>query len=156
MDIIPIAFINEFPAQANGIVGANYGNQCGSTYYSGPGYPAGVVDPKNNTVLPASCWPLQQDIAYCQQNTNTKILLSLGGATGNYDLATAADGIYLANWIWGAYGPYNQSWVDAGGLRPLDRGADNKTLTDTVDIDGFDFDIEHTTKGRFLCFGFMT
>jgi chitinase len=98
--------------------------------------------------MPLECAPLQRDINYCQKSTNKKILISLGGQSGGYALNNAADGVYLANWLWGAYGPYNQTWVDNGGIRPLDRGFDNKTLTDTVDVDGFDFDIEHTSAGK--------
>lgn len=74
--------------------------------------------------------------------------MSLGGDSTSYQLNGAADGIYLANFLWGAYGPYNASWVAAGGVRPLDRGLYNTNTSMTIDIDGFDFDIEHTSAGN--------
>lgn len=143
MDIIPIGFINIFPPQANGLVAETFGNQCWNGNYTGPGY-NGVKNPKND-FLYEQCPNLQRDIIYCQQKTNKKILLSLGGAVGNYQLNGAADGIYLAEFLWGAYGPYNPSWT---GVRPLDRGYNNATAGDTVDFDGFDFDIEQSSPGN--------
>jgi chitinase len=48
------------------------------------------------------------------------------------------------------YGPYNQTWVDNGGLRPLDRGFYNTSTSPAyqIDIDGFDFDIEIGPTGK--------
>jgi chitinase len=147
--VIPIAFIVAFPPQANGIVGANYGNQCGgNSFYNGPGYMGAAPVAANNNLLPSDCGPLQEAIHYCQTQTKKKILLSLGGQSGGYGLNNAADGIYLADFLWGAYGPYNQTWVDNGGIRPLDRGGNNITTADTVDFDGFDFDIEQSSGGK--------
>jgi chitinase len=126
------------------LVGEAYAsNACwASPYYQGPGYPVGDINTANNVLL-TQCPDLQEDIWDCQQNTKTKLLISLGGAAadGNYQLNNADDGIYLANFLWGAYGPYQQSWVDAGGIRPLD-GGDNADPTKQIDVDGFDFDIE--------------
>ncbi|KAL5331921.1 hypothetical protein ACEPPN_001461 [Leptodophora sp. 'Broadleaf-Isolate-01'] len=143
VDIIPIGFINIFPNLANGLVAENFGNQCWDGNYTGPGY-NGVNNPKNN-FLYRQCPQLQEDIYYCQTKTKKKILLSLGGDGGNYQLNGPADGEYLADFLWGAYGPYNASWVAKGGVRPLDRGASNTDLSKTIDIDGFDFDIEQTS-----------
>jgi chitinase len=143
VDIIPIGFINIFPPQANGLVAETFGNQCWNGNYTGPGY-EGVNDPSDN-FLYQQCPDLQRDLYYCQQNTNKKILLSLGGAAGDYYLNGAADGVYLANFLWGAYGPYNSSWT---GVRPLDRGYYNTNTSMTIDFDGFDFDIEQTTPGE--------
>lgn len=145
VDIIPIGFINIFPNLANGLVAENFGNQCWDGNYTGPGY-NGVNNPNNN-FLYRQCPQLQEDIYYCQTQTKKKILLSLGGDGGNYVLNGAADGRYLADFLWGAYGPYNATWVANGGVRPLDRGSTNLDLTKTIDIDGFDFDIERASPG---------
>lgn len=153
VDIIPIGFIDLFPKQANGLVEENFSNQCwgpGYANYTGPG------DQPQDNFLYTRCPYLQQDIYYCQTQTNKKILLSLGGANvpGKelYDLSGAADGEYLADFLWGAYGPidqqYNEVWVAAGSVRPLDRGLYNTDLTMAVDFDGFDFDIEVTSSGK--------
>jgi hypothetical protein len=97
-------------------VAENFGNQCWNGNYTGPGY-NGVNNPANN-FLYRQCPQLQEDIYYCQTQTKKKILLSLGGEGGNYQLNGKADGEYLADFLWGAYGPYNASWVAAGGVRP--------------------------------------
>ncbi len=86
---------------------------------------------------------------YCQKNTNTKILLSLGGDTPDYQLTGAAAGVAFADFLWGAYGPLTAAWKAAGGIRPLDRGYDNVTAADVIDIDGFDLDIEHASTGMY-------
>jgi chitinase len=116
--------------------------------YPGPGYD-GVNNPSNNVLL-TECPYIQQDLYDCQQNTNTKLLISLGGdpTAGNYQLNNAADGVYLANFLWGAYGPYDQSWVDAGGVRPFDGGFSGTNKSMTIDVDGFDFDIEKASPGK--------
>ena len=127
------------------MIGENFGNKCyGDSYYQGPGN-----DPAENQ-LPTRCPTVQEDIPYCQQTRNKKILLSLGGASSTYALTGADEGIALADFLWGAYGPLTDDWVAAGGLRPLDRSSTN---TDTsaeyqIDIDGFDFDIEYTSSGK--------
>lgn len=145
VDIIPIAFINVFPDQGNGLIGENFGNKCyGDSYYQGPGN-----DPAENQ-LPTRCPTVQEDIPYCQ-SIGKKILLSLGGATNTYALTGTDEGIALADFLWGAYGPLTAEWTAAGGIRPLDRGSSN-TDTSTeyqIDIDGFDFDIEYPSAGRY-------
>lgn len=132
VDIIPIGFVNAFPAQANGLVGDDYGNQCGSAVYAGPGY-MGAAPVAADNLLHASCPALSIDIAYCQASTNKKILLSLGGAIGTYALDTQEDGIYLANYLWKSYGPYDPLWAAMPNhYRPFGE----------IAVDGFDFDIE--------------
>jgi hypothetical protein len=146
--------MTEFPAQGNGLPGFVSGaNGCwGGAYYSGPGYD-GVNDPLENG-LPVQCPAIQQDIPLCQQ-LGKKILISLGGAaaTGTYQLTNSTDGIAFAEWVWGAYGPYNQTWINinpAVNLRPFDRGYFNSDMSSQyqIDIDGFDFDIERAPTGK--------
>lgn len=155
IDIIPIGFITEFPAQGNGLPGFVSGdNGCwGLPYpnYAGPGYD-GIDNPLADS-LPTTCPYIQQDIPICQQ-LGKKILISLGGAanTGSYQLTGATDGVAFAEWIWGAYGPYNQTWVDLSpsNVRPFDRGWYNTDPSPDyqIDIDGFDFDIERSPLGK--------
>jgi chitinase len=157
-DIIPIGFINVFPPAANGYVGANYGNACYGEgyYYKGPGYGGKKPVPAQD-LLPNYCQRVQDGIPKCQKLYGKKILLSIGGAAPTWNpitqkndktykgqLKSAADGEYFATFLWKAYGPYDPAYK---GIRPLDRGADNKTESIRIDIDGFDFDIEDTLAG---------
>lgn len=83
-----------------------------------------------------------------------KILLSLGGdyLTGPYQVTGVTEGVAFAEWLWGAYGPYNQTWIDLNpeaNIRPFDRGLYNTDPSSDyqIDIDGFDFDIERAPTG---------
>ncbi|KAE9362672.1 glycoside hydrolase family 18 protein [Stipitochalara longipes BDJ] len=138
IDIIPVAFINAFPPQANGLIGVGMASNTvdGSPFYKGPGYAGNPPDASNDKMY-TDCSPIANALYTCQQTTKTKFLLSLGGAVGTYNLNNATDGIYLANLLWGAFGPYNSTWVANGGIRPFD-----VSPTQTIEFDGFDFDIE--------------
>lgn len=156
MDIIPIGFINTFPAQSNGWIGTNYGNACWAGVDDAPGYDG--KDNNTNNRLLTTCPTVAGGITVCQAQ-GKKVLLSLGGAFTQtaggpppYDLTGKADGIALANFLWGAYGPYKQSWVAAGNPRPLD-GYTSALVADAshhIDIDGFDFDIELPSSGTYF------
>ncbi|KAF7915018.1 uncharacterized protein EAE98_011341 [Botrytis deweyae] len=142
VDIIPLAFMNVFPAQGDGYPAENFGNACyGQPIFTpGPGYPLGDVDTSKDQLY-VQCPGIQEGIPYCQ-SLGKKILLSLGGASNTYQLTGAADGEYFADFLWGSYGPFKQSWVDAGGIRPMDGGYYGTDPSVHIDIDGFDFDIE--------------
>ncbi|TGO40934.1 hypothetical protein BHYA_0029g00440 [Botrytis hyacinthi] len=142
VDIIPLAFMNVFPAQGDGYPAENFGNACyGKPIFTpGPGYPLGDVDTSKDQLY-VQCPGIQEGIPYCQ-SLGKKILLSLGGASNTYQLTGAADGEYFADFLWGSYGPFKQSWVDAGGIRPMDGGYYGTDPSVHIDIDGFDFDIE--------------
>lgn len=153
IDIIVIGFHNVFPPAGNGYPGNNFGNKCWATTYQGPGY-NGKYTPGNDRLFSA-CPTVQAQIPQCQAK-GKKILLSIGGQAKTNNpftqvpetyvgqLKNAADGTYFANWMWNAYGPKNPSYL---GPRPLDRGQNNATASITIDIDGFDFDIEGTVNG---------
>ncbi|KUJ13809.1 glycoside hydrolase [Mollisia scopiformis] len=135
-DVIPIVFIDYFPQQGNGWPGTNFGNQCGTGVYSAPGYD-GVDNPANNQLL-NDCPSIAPDIPICQITYGKKIVLSLGGGGSlNYQLTGEADGIFFADFLWGAYGPQNATWFAEGNSRPYD-GPNGEE----VKLDGFDFDIE--------------
>ncbi|KAH8660139.1 glycoside hydrolase superfamily [Xylariales sp. PMI_506] len=136
IDVIILSFVDLFPQQANGYPGINLGNQCWADTYAGPGY-NGVNVPANNRLY--KCPNIQQDLNQCRTTSNTKFLLSLGGATTAYQLTGAQDGTQLANLLWNMFGPYNATWVQQGGPRPFDyNGA-------AFSVDGFDLDIEHAS-----------
>ncbi|KAI9645334.1 Chitinase 2 [Ciborinia camelliae] len=141
VDIIPLAFMNVFPAQGDGYPAEDFGNACyGQPIFTpGPGY-GGIVDPPKDQLY-VQCPGIQEGIPYCQ-SLGKKILLSLGGASATYQLTGADDGEYFADFLWGSYGPFKQSWLDAGGIRPMDGGYYGTDSSIHIDIDGFDFDIE--------------
>lgn len=131
-----------FPPQANGYLATNFGNRCSGQVYSGPGY-NGVVNHNQDGLL-SNCPELQSHISACQA-LGKKILLSLGGDSSSYQLNNVADGQNLADFLWGAYGPVNQTWINQGKPRPFG---------DATVLDGFDFDIEHTSPSMtsfYLC-----
>ncbi|KAJ8058552.1 hypothetical protein OCU04_012731 [Sclerotinia nivalis] len=142
IDIIPLAFMNVFPAQGDGYPAENFGNACyGQPIFTpGPGYPLGDVDTSKDQLY-VQCPGIQEGIPYCQ-SLGKKILLSLGGASNTYQLTGVADGEYFADFLWGSYGPFKQSWLDNGGIRPMDGGYYGTNPNIHIDIDGFDFDIE--------------
>jgi chitinase len=78
-------------------------------------------------------------IPYCQ-SLGIKILLSLGGQYNGsgYALTSVQDAEYMADFLWGAFGPLNSS---ANWPRPFD------TEDLSNEVDGFDFDIEHVNTG---------
>ncbi|KAF7867175.1 hypothetical protein EAF04_005259 [Stromatinia cepivora] len=142
IDIIPLAFMNVFPAQGDGYPAENFGNACyGQPIFTpGPGYPLNDVDTSKDQLY-VQCPGIQEGIPYCQ-SLGKKILLSLGGASNTYQLTGVADGEYFADFLWGSYGPFKQSWLDNGGIRPMDGGYYGTDPDIHIDIDGFDFDIE--------------
>ncbi|KAI1433838.1 carbohydrate-binding module family 18 protein [Xylaria sp. CBS 124048] len=139
IDIIILSFVHLFPQQANGYPGINFGNQCSGERYSGPGAGAGAgagvqKDASRDSLM--KCPDLQRDLQSCRR-TNKKVLLSLGGATPEYQLNGPLDGADFAHMLWGMFGPRQESWVSKGLPRPFDDGAAEFA------VDGFDLDIEH-------------
>src|SRR5271166_5787235 len=108
VDIIPLAFVNIFPAQGNGFPGTNFGNQCwGPPYvYAGPG------DNPSLNQLQSECPQVGADIPVCQSTYGKKIILSLGGGTDGYQLSGTANGVAFADFLWGAFGPQTQLWLN--------------------------------------------
>ena len=131
--------MNRYPAQANGYPGTNFGGSCWADNYTAPGY-NGVNDPALND-LKEKCPTMVSGIPHCQ-SLGKKILLSLGGQVvtdNSYALTSVADAEYMADFLWGAFGPLNSS---ANWPRPFDtEGVVNE-------VDGFDFDIEHINTGK--------
>ncbi|RAL67819.1 hypothetical protein DID88_008546 [Monilinia fructigena] len=124
VDIIPLGFMNVFPAQGDGYPAENFGNACYGQpiFMPGPGYPLGDVNTSKDQLY-VQCPGIQEGIPYCQ-SLGKKILLSLGGASATYQLTGAADGEYFADFL------------------PMDGGYYGTDPNIHIDIDGFDFDIE--------------
>lgn len=110
-----------FPDQGpGGWPGSNFGNQCDGAVYSN-----GSV----TTKLLSGCQQIADDIPVCQA-AGKKILLSLGGGDGKYQIDSDESATKFADFLWGAFGPKTLAW--GTGPRPFG---------DAI-VDGFDFDIE--------------
>ncbi|KAI0404895.1 glycoside hydrolase superfamily [Xylaria palmicola] len=142
IDIIILSFVHLFPEQANGHPGINFGNQCSAESYKGPGF-KGVKDASKDQLL--KCPNLQEDLYTCRQTSDKKILMSLGGATAEYNVNGATNGTSFANQLWGMFGPRQDPWISLNKPRPFDytnTTSGNLTINE-FSVDGFDLDIEH-------------
>ncbi|KAI0447333.1 glycoside hydrolase superfamily [Xylaria telfairii] len=140
IDIIILSFVHLFPEQANGNPGINFGNQCSSETYKGPGF-KGVKDPSKDMLL--KCPQLQQDLYTCRQTSDKKFLLSIGGDTPNYNVNGATNGTSFANQLWGMFGPSQESWTSLNKPRPFDYTNTTTGNLTAFSVDGYDLDIEH-------------
>jgi chitinase len=99
-------------------------NACGEDFYA---YPNGT-----KSGLRSNCPGIGPGIKKCQAN-GKKVLLSVGGGwPTNYYLPSKAVAEYFAEFLYGAFGPQTQAWVDAKKPRPFGDAA----------VDGFDLDLE--------------
>ncbi|CCG21947.1 Cht2 GPI-linked chitinase [Candida orthopsilosis Co 90-125] len=105
VDVVILSFLNDFPDPTN----VNFANQCGATY------PSGLLH----------CSAIGEDIKTCQAS-GKKVLLSLGGAAGNYGFSSTGDATAFADTLWNKFG----------------NGEDEERPFDDAVVDGFDFDIE--------------
>ena len=80
--IIILSFLDGFPNLL-----LNFANQCSGTFSSGL----------------AHCSQIGSDIKSCQQQGKT-ILLSLGGATGNYGFSSDSEAVQFAGTLWNKFG----------------------------------------------------
>jgi chitinase len=118
--------VNVYPDQdPAGWPGTNFGNACGSGVYT---------NSKGTTELLSGCAAIGAGITACQA-AGKKVLLSIGGAApGNGYFKSSASPAAFADFLWGAFGPQQQAWVNSGKPRPFG----------SASVDGFDFDIEST------------
>lgn len=130
-EYITLGFINTSPENAglSGYPGDNFAGHCWAGYYSNNGIESELLN---------DCPYLVPGIEICQKEYGKKILLSVGGytETGSYSISSYQNGVEFAEFIWGAFGPYNETWGDQP--RPFD-SADSH-----IAVDGYDFDIEWT------------
>lgn len=100
-------------------------NACGEEFYDQP-------DGSGKSGLRSSCPSIGPGIKKCQQN-GKKVFLSIGGGyPTDYYLAKPEIAEWLADFLWGAFGPQTKAWTDAKKPRPFGDAA----------VDGFDLDIE--------------
>ncbi|KAI6782540.1 uncharacterized protein J7T54_003551 [Emericellopsis cladophorae] len=130
VEYVSLAFVNVAPEHGNGYPGTNFAGHCGGGVYTAPnGEPSDLL---------SECQILKEDIPKCKEKGVT-ILLSIGGVfnedTSNYEVSSVENGVDFADFLYGAFGPYNPDWE---GPRPFDLDEDNHTS-----VDGFDLDIEH-------------
>jgi chitinase len=135
--VIVLAFVYIFPEQGNGFPGTDFGNQCGTAVFPGPGYNGDINSSRDQ--LKASCAALTSQIPVCQRTYGKKILLSLGGGSNTYKLTGATDGVAFANLLWAMFGPRP---INSTLPRPFD--GDGRE----VQVDGFDLDIEYPSSGK--------
>ncbi|KAI5961674.1 CHT2 [Candida theae] len=113
VDVVILSFLNDFPDPTN----VNFANQCGATY------PSGLLH----------CSAIGEDIKTCQAS-GKKVLLSLGGAAGNYGFSNTNDATAFADTLWNKFG----------------NGQDSERPFDDAVVDGFDFDIELGTSTGYV------
>lgn len=129
-EYISLAFIDVSPENggASGLPGSNFAGHCWAGDYENNGVVSGLLN---------DCPYLTPGIEVCQTQYGKKVLLSIGGVfteASNYSISSYENGVEFATFIWGAYGPYDESW----GLQPRPFDYDNVHVA----VDGYDFDIE--------------
>lgn len=130
LEYITLGFVNVSPENGGGAgyPGTNFANHCWAGNYDNNGYVSDLLN---------DCPYLNPSVDTCQSVYKKKILLSIGGVLtedSNYTVSTPENGVEFANFIWGAFGPYDPSWEDKP--RPFDHDDVH------VAVDGYDFDIE--------------
>ncbi|RYP20702.1 hypothetical protein DL765_002652 [Monosporascus sp. GIB2] len=127
IDYVTLAFVNKSPEHANGYPGTNFAAHCAAGVYYNNG---------KKTELLKDCSFIKEDIKTCQA-LGKKVLLSIGGeysSVNDYSISSIAKGREFADFMFNAFGPFQEGYT---GPRPFDRSE-----TDHVCLDGFDFDIE--------------
>ncbi|PHH75971.1 hypothetical protein CDD80_1902 [Ophiocordyceps camponoti-rufipedis] len=132
-----LGFVNMAPENdrsKSGFPGINFSSHCWAGAFN-----SSVGDA---TQLLSHCESIKNDIPYCQAK-GVKIILSIGGeyrkpqgaadSSSDYKVSTSENGEYFADFLYGAFGPFSESWK---GPRPFD------AVDKHVAVDGFDFDIE--------------
>jgi chitinase len=145
-EYVTIAFVNVSPENDKsgaGFPGTNFAGHCAADVYKNPAN-------SEDSLLLSSCTYIADGIEACQGGANgtapVKVMLSIGGQWNppvtDYTVSTAANGIAFAEFMWGAYGPFDPSWT---GPRPFDFNGKH------IQLDGFDFDLEHAFSEFSYC-----
>ncbi|XWW94246.1 hypothetical protein V2A60_002189 [Cordyceps javanica] len=127
-DYISLSFVTSSPENnPSGWPGIGFAAHCWATAYDNNGVPSQLLN---------HCGTIQEDLQYCRDK-GIKMLLSIGGVwdkqKSDYRVTTEKNGREFADFLWGAFGPYDASWK---GPRPFDGPSGHSA------VDGFDFDLE--------------
>ncbi|KAM3485100.1 hypothetical protein MY8738_001568 [Beauveria namnaoensis] len=129
-DYISLSFVTSSPEMNpdTGYPGINFAAHCWAEVFEVNG---------KKSKLYKNCNTIKDDLQYCRKK-GIKMLLAIGGEwnqnTADYRVTTERNGREFADFLWGAFGPYNSSWK---GPRPFDKSDNERSA-----IDGFDFDLE--------------
>ncbi|KAM3550363.1 hypothetical protein ARSEF4850_008379 [Beauveria asiatica] len=129
-DYISLSFVTSSPEKNpdTNYPGIGFSAHCWATAFEANGKKSQLLD---------HCGTIINDLQYCRDK-GVKMLLSIGGVwnekTADYRVTTEKNGREFADFLWGAFGPYDPSWK---GPRPFD-----KSPTEHSAVDGFDFDLE--------------
>ena len=140
MEFVTVGFINKSPGldpSSLNVPGSDFAIHCTDSKYQD-------TNGKDSNLL-NKCGQIAADVRYCQ-NKGKKVLLSIGGQwnppKADYTINSGPEGEYFADFIWGAFGPYNaQTWDKKP--RPFDDNYVADAGEEHFVFDGFDFDIEH-------------
>lgn len=92
------------------------------------------------------CPNIQHGLYTCRQTSNKKILLSLGGATAEYQLTGATDGTNFASTPWGLFVPRITNLGQRRQAAPLRLHYNGVSFS----VDGFDLDLHRAPAHRQL------
>lgn len=112
IDVVLLAFMNGYPD-----LNLNFGNQCNGRFS------LGLLD----------CPEIAADIKHCQSK-GKKVLLSLGGAIGDYGFSSATEGEKFALTLWNKF---------------LEGSDDERPFGDAI-VDGFDLDMENKDQTGYV------
>lgn len=115
LDVVLLSFMNGYPN-----LELNFGGACSEKSESGL----------------LHCPQIAKDIKLCQA-LGKKILLSLGGAIGNYGFSDDSEAEQFAQTLWDKFGG----------------GSDHDRPFDDAIIDGFDFDVENKNQVGYVALG---
>ncbi|KZZ96091.1 chitinase 18-18 [Moelleriella libera RCEF 2490] len=120
-----VSFITTSPEHGDGYPVTNFGANCAAETFPLPN--------GGKSQLLSECHLIKEDIPYCQSK-GVKVLLAIGGESGDYRVSTRAKGVEFGDFLYNAFGPYKDTWK---GPRPFDNGDQH------VSVDGFDLDLEN-------------
>ncbi|OAA60149.1 Glycoside hydrolase, subgroup, catalytic core [Cordyceps fumosorosea ARSEF 2679] len=132
-DYISLSFVTSSPENnPTGYPGIGFAAHCWATGFPVNGVQSQLLD---------HCGTIIEDLQYCRDK-GIKMLLSIGGVwdekRSDYRVTTEKNGRDFADFLWGAFGPWDPSWK---GPRPFDTYV-NGVITKHTAVDGFDFDLE--------------
>lgn len=127
-----VSFVTTSPEHGDGYPVTNFGANCAAETFQLPN--------GGKSQLLSECHLIKEDIPYCQSK-GVKVLLAIGGESGDYRVSTRAKGVEFGDFLYNAFGPYKDTWK---GPRPFDNGDQH------VSVDGFDLDLENSEVSKYI------